>query len=58
MKPNFPYPHFVDHDKKAVYYVGPKNWMTALGAGIRVEKMWPGYRGHLCTQQYFDELLK
>lgn len=51
MKSKFPLDHFVKSDTKEVW-VRCDSAITAMGIGAMVEKYYPGYKGHIGSQEY------
>jgi len=54
-KTKFPLEHVVNHDTKEVW-VKCDSAITAIGIPALVEKYYPGYRGHIASQDYLNEL--
>ena len=54
-KTKFPFDHVVKSDTKEVW-VTCHSAITAMGIGAMVEKYYPGYKGHIASQDYLNEL--
>ena len=52
----FPWPHVKDDNKKIVYYHIASGWPAVMMGPRRVEECFPGYEGHLCSHEKFQEL--
>jgi len=46
--------HVIIEDKKEVWFVG--SFAIAMGLKSIVAKWFPGYTGHLASQEHFDKL--
>ncbi len=55
MKNKFPLEYFVKSDTKEVL-VRCDSAITAMGIGSMVEKYYPGYKGHIGSQEYIEKL--
>jgi len=55
MKTKFPFEHVVKYDTKEVW-IKCTSSITAMGIPALVEKYYPGYRGHIASQDYLNEL--
>ena len=55
MKQKFPFDHAVKYDTKEVWIMCNSS-ITAMGISALVEKYYPGYTGHIATQEYLDQL--
>jgi len=55
MKNKFPLEHFVKSDTKEVW-VRCDSAITAMGIGAMVEKYYPGYKGHIGSQEHIKKL--
>ncbi len=55
MKTKFSLEHFVKYDTKEVW-VRCDSAITAMGIGSMVEKYYPGYKGHIGSQEYIEKL--
>ena len=55
MKFKFPLEHVVKYDTKEVWIMCNSS-ITAMGISALVEKYYPGYTGHIATQEYLDQL--
>lgn len=55
MKTKFPFEHVVKYDTQEVW-VKCDSSITAMGIGSIVEKYYPGYKGHIGSQEYLDKL--
>jgi hypothetical protein len=55
MKSKFPFDHVVKFDTKEVW-VTCDSAITAMGIGAMVEKYYPGYKGHIASQDYLNQL--
>ena len=49
-----PMRHVIIEDKKEVWFVG--SFAIAMGLKHIVAKWFPGYTGHLASQEHFDKL--
>jgi hypothetical protein len=56
MKSKFPLEHVVKYDTKEVW-VKCDSAITAMGISAMVEKYYPGYKGHIGTQEYIQNLI-
>jgi len=54
-KTKFPLPHVVLEDKKEVWILCTSA-ITAMGIGAMMDRHFPGYKGHIASREYFDEL--
>ena len=48
-------PCVIDNNNKIVY-LKCDSAITAMGIGSMVEKYYPGYRGHIGSQEYIEKL--
>ena len=55
MKTKFSLEHFVKSDTKEVW-VRCDSAITAMGIGSMVEKYYPGYKGHIGSQEHIEKL--
>ena len=55
MKTKFPLDYFVKSDTKEVW-VRCDSAITAMGIGAMVEKYYPGYKGHIGSQEHIEKL--
>ena len=55
MKSKFPLEHVVKYDTKEVW-VKCDSAITAMGISSMVEKYYPGYKGHIASQDYLNQL--
>ncbi len=55
MKTKFPFEHVVKYDTKEVWIVC-NSVTTALGIPALVEKYYPGYTGHIASEDYLNKL--
>jgi len=55
MKTKFPLEHVVKCDTKEVW-VKCDSAITAMGISAMVEKYYPGYKGHIGTIEYLENL--
>ena len=55
MKSKFPLDHVVKCDTKEVW-VKCDSPITAMGIGAMIEKYYPGYKGHIGSKEYLNEL--
>ena len=55
MKNKFPLEHFVKYDTKEVW-VRCDSAITAMGIGSMIEKYYPGYKGHIGSQEHIKKL--
>ncbi len=55
MKNKFSLEHFVKSDTKEVW-VRCDSAITAMGIGAMVEKYYPGYKGHIGSQEHIEKL--
>jgi hypothetical protein len=53
----FPWPYVKDEKKKVIYYHIVSGWPTVMIGPKRVAECFPGYKGHLCSHDKFQELL-
>jgi hypothetical protein len=54
-KTKFPFDHVVKSDTKEVW-IKCTSSITAMGIPALVEKYYPGYKGHIASEDYFDKL--
>lgn len=54
-KSKFPLEHVVKYDTKEVW-VRCDSAITAMGIGAMVEKYYPGYKGHIGSKEYIENL--
>ena len=60
-RPNFPFPHFVDHRSKHVYIHVASGWPTVMAVPIWMKKYFydlDGYKGSLCSKKFLDNFLE
>ena len=55
-KSKFPFPHVVIEEKKEVW-VRIDSSVTAIGIPALVKQNFPGYTGHIASEDYFKELI-
>jgi len=55
MKNKFPLEHFVKSYTKEIW-VRCDSAITAMGIGSMVEKYYPGYKGHIGSQEHIEKL--
>ena len=55
MKNKFPLEHVVKYDTKEVW-VKCDSAITAMGIPALVEKYYPGYKGHIGSAEYLNQL--
>jgi len=55
MKDKFPLDHVVKYDTKEIW-VRCDSSITAMGINAMVEKYYPGFKGHIGSQEYLAEL--
>ena len=55
-KSKFPFPHVVIEEKKEVW-VRIDSSVTAIGMPALVKQYFPGYTGHIASEDYFKELI-
>lgn len=55
MKTKFPFEHVVKYDTKEVW-IACSSSITAMGISALVQKYYPGYTGHIATEDYLDNL--
>ena len=55
MKTKFPFEHVVKYDTKEVW-VKCDSAITAMGIPALVEKYYPGYKGHIGSAEYLNQL--
>ena len=55
-KSKFPLPHVVIEEKREVW-VRIDSSVTAIGIPALVKKYFPGYTGHIASEDYFKELI-
>ena len=48
-------PYVIDHNNKIVY-LKCDSAITAMGIGAMVEKYYPGYKGHIGSQEHIEKL--
>jgi hypothetical protein len=51
----FPFDHIVDHETKQVWVIC-KSSTLALGIPTLINQTYPGYVGHIASDEYFDTL--
>ena len=54
-KTKFPFDHVVKYDTKEVW-VKCDSAITAMGIPALVEKYYPGYKGHIGSAEYLNQL--
>ena len=54
-KTKFPFEHVVKYDTKQVW-IKCNSSVTAMGIPSLVEKYYPGYTGHIASDDYFESL--
>ena len=55
MKTKFPFDHVLKYDTKEVW-IKCSSTITAMGISSLVEKYYPGYTGHIATDDHFKKL--
>jgi hypothetical protein len=55
VKTKFPFEHIVKYDTKEVWILC-NSVTTALGIPALVEKYYPGYTGHIASEDYLNKL--
>lgn len=55
MKTKFPFDHVINKETKEVW-IKCNSGITAMGIPRLVEKYYPGYKGHIATEKYLNEL--
>ena len=55
MKQKFPLDHVVKYDTKEVW-VKCNSSTTAMGIHALIKKYYPGYTGHIASEDYLEEL--
>ena len=55
MKQKFPLDHVVKYDTREVW-VKCNSSITAMGIPALVNKYYPGYRGHIGSEEYLNQL--
>ena len=55
MKQKFPFDHVVKYDTKEVW-IRCSSSITAMGISSLIEKYYPGYTGHIATEEHLDQL--
>jgi len=55
MKTKFPFEHILNYDTQEVW-IKCNSSITAIGIPALVEKYYPGYRGHIASEEYFNKL--
>ncbi len=55
MKTNFPFEHVLKYDTKEVW-IKCQGSITAMGIAALVNKYYPGYTGHIASEEYLREL--
>jgi hypothetical protein len=55
MKTKFPFEHVIKYDTKEVWILC-NSVTTALGIPALVEKYYPGYTGHIASEDYLNKL--
>jgi hypothetical protein len=55
MKTKFPFEHVVKCDTKEVW-IKCSNSTTAMGIPALMKKYYPGYMGHLASEEYLEKL--
>lgn len=56
MKQKFPFEHVVKYDTKEVW-IECNSSTTAIGITALVNKYYPGYTGHIASEEYLRELM-
>jgi hypothetical protein len=54
-KTKFPFKHIILEDKKEVW-IKTSGSVTAIGIPALVNQYYPGYNGHIASEEYFVEL--
>jgi hypothetical protein len=55
VKTKFPFEHVVKYDTKEVW-ISCTSSITAIGIPALVEKYYPGYTGHIASEDYLNKL--
>jgi hypothetical protein len=55
MKTNFPFEHVLKYDTKEVW-IKCQSSITAMAIAALVNKYYPGYTGHIASEEYLREL--
>ena len=54
-RPDFPFPHIVLEDRKEVW-IRIDSSITAMGIPALMQQFFPGYTGHIASDDYFKKL--
>jgi hypothetical protein len=58
-KPKFPYPYFIDHKRKHVWFYVASGWPTCMGIPHWMKKYFydlEGYTASMCKEQTFIDI--
>ena len=55
--PDFPFPHIVLEDRKEVW-IRIDSSITAMGIPALMQQFFPGYKGHIASDDYFKKLTR
>jgi len=55
MKTKFPFEHIVKYDTKEVW-IKCNSSTTAMGISALVNKYYPGYNGHIASEEHLEKL--
>ncbi len=55
MKTKFPFEHVIKYDTKEIW-IKCTSSITAMGIPTLVEKYYPGYTGHIASEDYLNKL--
>ena len=53
---NFPWDYFLDEENKEIWVSIPGGYPTTLALPIKIQRSFPGYKGHICTSNFLTSL--
>jgi len=55
---NFPWNYHLDEENKEIWVHIPGGYPTTLGLPLMIQKCFPGYKGHICSENFLNSLKK
>jgi len=55
---NFPWDYHIDEENKEIWVHIPGGYPSTIGLPFAIERALPGYKGHLCTENFLKSLKK
>jgi len=55
---NFPWKYFLDEENKEIWVHIPGGYPTTLALPIKIQQFFPGYKGHICSENFLNSLKK